>query len=84
MTIEASPVVAVFFMLDLLIAQKAYAALEWQARSMGWQSRGLVVACPLEELVRQSRQKHKPKNTYLYTNTWHTGVSKSIRTEHTC
>jgi hypothetical protein len=30
------------------------AALEWQARCMGWHSRGLVVACPLEGLVRQS------------------------------
>jgi hypothetical protein len=30
------------------------AALEWQARSMGWHSRRLVVACPLKGLVRWS------------------------------
>jgi hypothetical protein len=28
------------------------AALEWQARGLGRRSRGLVVACPLEGLVR--------------------------------
>jgi hypothetical protein len=28
------------------------AAPEWQAKSMWWRSRDLVVACPLEGLVR--------------------------------
>jgi hypothetical protein len=28
------------------------AAPEWQARSFGWQSKELIVACPLEGLVR--------------------------------
>jgi len=31
------------------------AAPEWQAGSMGWRSRVLVVACPLEGLVRRFR-----------------------------
>ena len=30
------------------------AALEWQAESMRWHSKELVVACPLEGLVRRS------------------------------
>jgi hypothetical protein len=28
------------------------AASEWQARSLGWRSRDLEVACPLERCVR--------------------------------
>ena len=29
------------------------AAPEWQASSLGWRSREIMVACPLEGLVRQ-------------------------------
>ena len=31
----------------------ANAAPEWQAGSLGWRSRGLMEACPLEGLVRR-------------------------------
>jgi hypothetical protein len=37
------------------------AALEWQARSSGWLSRELVVACPFEGLARQpSSRRQQP------------------------
>ena len=32
------------------------AALEWQAKSLGWRSRKLIEACPLEGLVRWPRK----------------------------
>ena len=39
-------------MLDDSRLKRPNAALEWQAMSMGRHSRGLMVACPLEGLVR--------------------------------
>ena len=33
---------------------KSNAAPEWQARRLGWRCRELVVACPLEGLVRHN------------------------------
>ena len=37
---------------DKKVTCRANAALEWQAGSLGWRSRELVEACPLEGLVR--------------------------------
>ena len=37
---------------DQIIGDNPNAAPEWQARSLGWRSRELEVACPLEGLVR--------------------------------
>ena len=39
------------------------AAPEWQAGSLGWRSRELVVACPLEGLVRSVASDRKRPHT---------------------
>jgi hypothetical protein len=38
----------------IMACDQPNAGLEWQARSLGWRSGELVVACPLEGLVRKS------------------------------
>ena len=51
------------------------AAPEWQARSIGWRSKKLAVACPLEGLVRSVASSQEmtaalslTSNTYPYTS----------------
>jgi len=51
MAISPAPAIAVVFSAPALVSPPTNADPEWQARSLGWRSRELVVACPLEGLV---------------------------------
>jgi hypothetical protein len=42
---------------SLFLPDPSNAAPEWQALSMRWRSREIVVACPLEGLVRMATMK---------------------------
>jgi hypothetical protein len=42
------------------------AALEWQARILGWRSWALTVACPLEGLVRRATSLEENSSEFSY------------------
>lgn len=44
--------------------EKANASPEWQAGSLGWRSRELMVACPLEGIVRRSHHNSNKLRTF--------------------
>jgi hypothetical protein len=47
-------------------AGKSNAALEWQARSLGWRSWALTVACPLEGLDRRATSLEENSSEFSY------------------
>ena len=55
MTVDAWNGWLLFIQVYSFFGCQSNAAPEWQAGSLGWRSRGLMVACPLEGLVGLSR-----------------------------